>query len=175
MNKKLRLLVTQECPNHCPMCCNNSWDFSKLPVVDRWNYEEIMITGGEPLLYPTLISRLVRGIREVQRVMGIECKIYLYTSRITTLICGSLYEFDGVVYTPHSEKDIKEFLRVNDALLKTPPPSNISLRFNLFDNMRSLIPEDTDLHLWKVKDMQWIKDCPVPEGEDFRRISELWI
>lgn len=46
MNKKLRLLVTTQCPNKCPMCCNNSWDFSKLPVVDRWNYEQIMLTGG---------------------------------------------------------------------------------------------------------------------------------
>ena len=38
MNKKLRLLVITQCPNKCPMCCNNSWDFSKLPVVDRWDY-----------------------------------------------------------------------------------------------------------------------------------------
>lgn len=36
MNKKLRLLLTTRCPNKCPMCCNNSWDFSRLPVVDRW-------------------------------------------------------------------------------------------------------------------------------------------
>lgn len=49
---KLRLLVTTKCPNKCPMCCNNSWDFSKLPVVEHFNYKEIMITGGEPLLCP---------------------------------------------------------------------------------------------------------------------------
>ena len=174
MNKKLRLLVTQECPNHCPMCCNNSWDFSKLPVVDRWNYEEIMITGGEPLLYPAYVSRLIRSIREIQKVMGIECKIYLYTSRALPIVGGLLYEVDGIVYIPHSKADIREFLRVNTVLLYTPPMSNISLRLNLFNNMRSLIPEDTDLHRWKVKDIKWIKDCPVPEGEDFRRIAELW-
>ena len=45
--EKLRLLVTTKCPNKCPMCCNNSWDFSKLPVVEHFNYKEIMITGGE--------------------------------------------------------------------------------------------------------------------------------
>lgn len=33
--EKLRLLVTTKCPNKCPMCCNNSWDFSKLPVVEH--------------------------------------------------------------------------------------------------------------------------------------------
>ena len=57
-NKKLRLLLTTKCPNKCPMCCNNSWDFSKLPVVERWNYEQIMFTGGEPLLYPSNVDRL---------------------------------------------------------------------------------------------------------------------
>lgn len=42
MNKKLRLLLTTRCPNKCPMCCNNSWDFSRLPVVERWDYEQIV-------------------------------------------------------------------------------------------------------------------------------------
>ena len=50
MNKKLRLLVTAKCHNKCPMCCNNQFDFEKIPVVDRLDYEEISITGGEPLL-----------------------------------------------------------------------------------------------------------------------------
>ena len=45
MNKKLRLLVTTKCPNKCPMCCNNQFDFDKLPVVDRWDYDEIMISS----------------------------------------------------------------------------------------------------------------------------------
>lgn len=50
MNKKLRLLVTAKCHNKCPMCCNNQFDIEKIPVVDRFDYDEISITGGEPLL-----------------------------------------------------------------------------------------------------------------------------
>lgn len=49
-----------------------------------------------------------------------------------------------------------------------------SLRLNLFPDMKALLPKDIDLSLWKVKDMEWIENCPVPEGEDFRRIAELW-
>lgn len=64
--EKLRLLVTTKCPNKCPMCCNNSWDFSKLPVVEHFNYKEIMITGGEPLLFPEKLSNLAESIRTVQ-------------------------------------------------------------------------------------------------------------
>lgn len=48
-NKKLRLLVTEKCHNKCPMCCNNKFDIEKIPVVDRFDYDEISITGGEPL------------------------------------------------------------------------------------------------------------------------------
>lgn len=65
MNKKLRLLLTTRCPNKCPMCCNNSWDFSRLPVVDRWNYEEIMITGGEPLIHTNKVAELIRSILSI--------------------------------------------------------------------------------------------------------------
>lgn len=49
-----------------------------------------------------------------------------------------------------------------------------SLRLNLFADMKALLPKDIDLSLWKVKDMEWVKDCPVPDGEDFRRIKELF-
>lgn len=61
--EKLRLLVTTKYPNKCPMCCNNSWDFSKLPVVEHFNYKEIMITGGEPLLFPEKLANLAESIK----------------------------------------------------------------------------------------------------------------
>ena len=104
MNKKLRLLVTTKCPNKCPMCCNNSWDFSSLPVVDRWNYEEIMITGGGPLIHTNKVAELIRSIREV----------YVYTSiaawdRVRTILAYA----DGIVLTPHSQSDIDKFVELN--------------------------------------------------------------
>lgn len=40
--------------------------------------------------------------------------------------------------------------------------------------MKLLLPEHIDLSLWNVKEIEWVKDCPVPQGEDFRRIKELW-
>lgn len=80
MNKKLRLLVTTKCPNKCPMCCNNSWDFSSLPVVDRWDYEEIMITGGEPLIHTKKVAELIRSIQVISEVYTNIPKVYVYTS-----------------------------------------------------------------------------------------------
>lgn len=156
MNKKLRLLVTTKCPNKCPMCCNNSWDFSSLPVVDRWNYEEIMITGGEPLIHTNKVAELIRSIRVISEV---------YT--------------DGVVLTPHSQIDIDKFVELNSMMQEVKETKSDfikgkSLRLNLFADMKLLLPEHIDLSLWNVKEIEWVKDCPVPQGEDFRRIKELW-
>lgn len=79
--EKLRLLVTTKCPNKCPMCCNNSWDFSKLPVVEHFNYKEIMITGGEPLLFPEKLANLAESIKTVQKLAyGNKGKLFLYTA-----------------------------------------------------------------------------------------------
>ena len=83
MNKKLRLLVTAKCHNKCPMCCNNQFDFEKIPVVGRLDYDEISITGGEPLL-PDCNGKtmwLAHGIRSVFRTLGIPVpRLFLYTA-----------------------------------------------------------------------------------------------
>lgn len=96
--EKLRLLVTTKCPNKCPMCCNNSWDFSKLPVVEHFNYKEIMITGGEPLLFPEKLSNLAESIRTVQKLAyGNKGKLFLYTA-LADMLPNYIRYFDGVVY-----------------------------------------------------------------------------
>lgn len=177
MNKKLRLLVTTKCPNKCPMCCNNQFDFSKLPVVDRWDYDEIMITGGEPLLHISNVMVFLRNITVMCSIMGIPSpKIYIYTSLFDqSRIIEVLSLVDGIVLTPHKKEDIRLFTCINSNLLQCYHKfENRSLRLNLFPDMKELLPKDIDLSLWKVKDIEWVENCPVPEGEDFRRIANLW-
>lgn len=101
MNKKLRLLVTTDCPNKCPMCCNNQFDFSKLPVVDRWNYDEIMITGGEPLLFTDTLVGVLISIKELSSLTGNHPKLFIYTADCTNKIIKVLPHVDGIVLTPH--------------------------------------------------------------------------
>lgn len=185
MNKKLRLLVTTQCPNKCPMCCNNSWDFSKLPVVDRWDYEQIMLTGGEPLMKIESLIPLMISIRKVTSVMGINPKIYVYTAVCDSSTLNRVVTYaDGIVLTPHNKKDIKGFLEFNELInaynflrekkvLHVRAFEGKSLRLNLFPDIKELLKGE-DLSGWQVKDIHWIKDCPIPEGEDFRRIKELW-
>ena len=50
---KLRLLLFEECNRSCPGCCNRDWDLQPLPVCyDLPPYRIILLTGGEPMLYP---------------------------------------------------------------------------------------------------------------------------
>lgn len=177
MNKKLRLLVTTRCPNKCPMCCNNQFDFSKLPVVDRWNYDEIMITGGEPLLFVNPLIETLLSLESVFDMMGTEPKIYIYTADCTRNVAKVLPYVDGIVLTPHKELDIHHFITLNHYLRAHKDDYDVkdaSLRLKLFSDMKELLPKDTDLSLWEVRDVEWIENCPVPEGEDFRRIANLW-
>ena len=86
-----------------------------------------MITGGEPLLFPEKLANLAESIKTVQKLAyGNKGKLFLYTA-LADMLPNYIRYFDGVVYTPHS-----------------------------------------------VKDMQWIKDCPVPADEEFKRVAELW-
>jgi len=176
-NKKLRLLVTTKCPHHCPLCCNNSWNFDELPRVNRWNYQQIMITGGEPLIHPVRVQLLAHTIRSIADMQGTNPEIFLYTSICDRRLDRILDSVSGIVLTPHDKDDVEKFLKTNNRFLEMKRVgywSTISLRLNLFKDIKEMLPAETDLSLWKIKDMEWIKDCPVPEGEDFRRIEYLW-
>lgn len=172
-NKKLRLLVTAQCPHKCPMCCNKQFDLTKVPVVDRIDYDEIMITGGEPLLYPRSVCELIKGLRILRN--GTHTKFYVYTSIAHPIIFPTvLDEADGIVLTPHNEGSVDLFCRLNANLLRAPEKTaGKSLRLCLFPDIKQMLPRGIDLSLWQVKDIEWKKDCPIPDGEDFRRLPNL--
>lgn len=94
------------------------------------------------------------------------------------LICSPIISDTSMesFYTPHSVNDVHSLLEANNFLLdyKDELMESKSLRLNLFPDIKKHIPDNTDLSLWKVKDMQWIKDCPVPADEEFKRVAELW-
>lgn len=179
-NRKLRLLVTTDCPNHCPMCCNNQFNFDNLERVKDFDYDEIIITGGEPLLFYDAVINLIDAIKISNSILYPEEKVpkfYIYTSitKVTPVLAVLPY-VDGIVVTPHNKSDVASFEYLNKVvkIFNEYHSNEISFRLNLFKNIKDMLPKDIDLSLWHVKDMEWIKDCPVPKGEDFRRLPQLW-
>ena len=162
--RKLRLLLTKDCDRNCKGCCNKDWDLDNLPQVKDYSiYDEIYITGGEPMLYPKAILFKFLEIREVSTA-----KIYLYTANITNLF-QTLYiltYLDGITLTLHEQKDVKDFYAL-ELILRLIEMKNKSLRLNVFKG----IEVEEISSRWKVKkDIEWIKNCPLPKDEELMRI-----
>lgn len=165
---KLRLLITPDCFRLCEWCNNQYWDLDSLPVeTDFKPYSLIMLTGGEPLLYPGLVKRAIKDIRDQTAA-----PIYLYTAKLNDpqAIVEILYLIDGMSVTPHDQRDVEDFLVLNRMLLSLPNLPKKSLKLNLFDEGFQF--GKVDLSLWIVKNKTWIKEKHLPKGEVFKRYND---
>jgi len=159
---KLRLLITKDCNRSCKGCCNKDWDLDKLPIcTDFRGYSEVILTGGEPMLYPDKIINLCKEIRKQNNT----CKIYLYTADIKKFYDWYIDNIvDGVTVTLHEQRDVVAFKEYSGLY------SHLNLRLNVFKGIK--LPEYTGE--WIVqRDIVWIKDCPLPKGEVFMRVEDI--
>lgn len=164
---KLRLLLLEECNRKCKGCCNKGYDLKALPVCTSYEgYDEILLTGGEPLLNPTLIINTVKDII----AQNDTANIYVYTAKTKPAhsLCEILQWVDGLTLTLHTRKDLEPFIFFNDILCDTEAKS---LRLNVF---RGISLRGIDLSRWIIrKNIKWIKDCPIPQDEVFMRLETI--
>jgi len=167
MKRKLRLLVTDKCDRKCPGCCNKDWDLSALPLAtisELKDYDEILLTGGEPFTLLDIIE-IARGIKDLSRNKPVFC--YTACVKYLFLFRALLKYIDGITLTIHGQEDVFEFLKLQDYLKQVGVVEGKSLRLNVFKGITIPYIEP----FWAVKsDMVWIKDCPLPEGEVFKRM-----
>jgi len=160
--KKLRLLVTERCNRNCIGCCNKQWDLLTLPICEDFSsFDQIMLTGGEPMLMPQIVRSIIFKIRKTN-----QRPIFMYTAKVNDLqaILSTLFFLDGLTVTLHKQKDVKSFLKFNSIL---PDSCKKQLRLNIFEGIRI---SKIDLGKWIIKDnMKWIADCPLPDNEIFMR------
>lgn len=164
--KALRLILFKICPKSCEGCCNKDWDLDNLPVVQSFSgYDEVLLTGGEPMLDPDLVRKVIHQIRQE----NVTCKIYMYTAlpqHPNTI--GVLRELDGITITIREQRNVKDFYsfmyRVSDVLLVEK-----SIRVNIF---KGIVVSDSMLSRVNVKsDLEWIKNCPLPVNEVLMRLK----
>lgn len=149
----LRLLLFDACNRKCLGCCNEQWNLDALPVAtDFRGYDMVLLTGGEPMLHPTLVAMAADYIYSQTDV-----PIILYTA-MPQMLPRVMPYLDGVTVTLHEQADVAPFLAL--------PKLHGSLRVNVFAGI-----EVDDVPGWKMKrNVEWIEDCPLPEGEVFMRL-----
>ena len=160
--KTLRLLLTSVCNRSCPGCCNKDWDLKNLPkCISFKGYDEIILTGGEPMLFPSLLRKTISRIRRQTKA-----PIYIYTAHLENIAIAKEMFFlsDGLTVTLHEQEDILPWKLFNEII----PRNCKSLRLNVFSNVK--ITHES-MKGWKVKrNIEWIKNCPLPKNEVFMRI-----
>ncbi len=162
---KLRLFLFSECNRNCQGCCNKDWDLDNLRGCFSYKgFSEIMLTGGEPMLYPNVVRQAIRDIRNQTTA-----PIYLYTTKTNNQVelIKILNIINGITITLHNQKDVEPFLYFVQQI------GNIdkSLRVNIFKDINiGEIPKE-----WKVKNnIIWIKDCPLPAEEVFLKYIPIY-
>lgn len=171
----LRLLLTDLCGRNCPGCCNHQWDLTKLAVCkDFTPYKMVILTGGEPMLKPDLITGAIRRIKE----QNTTAHIILYTADVTDLpvLTTILPLLDGITVTVHHMDDWIPLYQFDKALKDAGTADRLSLRLNIFDEAQTKSPKcQYDRYLgcnWTIKDhITWIPNCPLPVNETFMRFQ----
>ena len=172
-----RVLVTKKCNRRCRGCVNKSLkNIDRVAFEDLLKYEEISITGGEPMLISERVVEMIHRLR----FQGYTGKIYLYTTDASNVgkywgadLC--IDEVDGITFTLHfnSNKnrlkvDLKN-LRKLDKYLRKHDRSGKSDRLyidsRIYDNeyAKSLTGG------WReIRPLEWIAngECEVPVGEE---------
>lgn len=163
---KARIICTYSCPRSCEGCCNKDWPFEPARPIERYtDFNEILLTGGEPLMFPERLWDLILQIRKVTKT-----KIYIYTAAIEmpfALNC-MMKVADGICLTLHTPNDIRLFNRFQS---RFPIPKDRSMRLNIFEKIG--YPKNTTG--WAVKkDIRWLKQCPLPQDEILYKLPILW-
>lgn len=168
MKKTARVIVTTNCNRNCPGCCNSK--INEIPdIVDismLANYEEIVITGGEPMLNPDSLLKFIKALRKQNK----EQKIYLYTAHLAMeehrKILGKL---DGITVTLHAEAtddDIRSLKYMSELLYVYME----DLDMRLFIDKRVYEKYDLSnirLQAWDVvRKLEWKENCCLAENED---------
>jgi len=165
-----RLLVTLDCPRNCDYCVNKlPWPEDTLKVIDSVHpllgYKEVLLTGGEPMLYPGVVLGVTRALKE----QNPKQKVYLYTARYDPRFKRIMEVIDGVTYTLHENTTVEDVEDFNAAQLDIVLASaeNKSNRLSLAPNITWAI--NIAPYIWrniKIKRWRTIEDGALPPQEN---------
>jgi len=166
--KSCRLIFTEICNRNCLGCCNKQFDMSEFESwkwKDVSQFNQVMVTGGEPMLFPHEVLAFGRRYRELDQYPGTQLILYTAFVKDLPMVNQILNLYNGMTLTLHDQGDVAGFERLNSRLLHNGP-YNLSLRLNVFKGVRLT---DRPYPLWQIKsDIVWLDSCPIPENEVIR-------
>ena len=170
---KARVLITEDCNRRCSGCCNT---YSQIMSPAQYIYSlvnlprelgEIMITGGEPMLYPEKTQRIARKLRGRYS----SSKLYLYSALYHDNLENIIPILDGFHYTIHKgakEKDLVLLDRLQ-GLLQRHQEDWCDKSFRLYVDDRVNLAVRIVPNVWsQVRISKWLTEQELlqqqPEG-----------
>ena len=124
MKKTARVIITFGCDRACEYCVNKyAYIINQAVRIKDLNqligFDEIVITGGEPLLY---IERTRNILMNLEYGMVPNVKKYLYTAIFNPNMHMIIDYLDGITYTVHTDHDedqlafdnFEDFIRIHN-------------------------------------------------------------
>lgn len=170
---KARVLITEDCNRNCSGCCNT---YSKIMRNAQYiddlgdlppRLSEIMITGGEPMLFPDKTERIARELRS----RSPSSRIYLYSALYHSNLENIIPIIDGLHYTIHegaTKGDLKLLDRLQ-GLLQAYRKDWSEKSFRLYIDNRVHLPVRVIPNVWTQVNMsKWLTERELldkqPEG-----------
>ena len=169
--KTARLIITYRCNRSCPGCCNGHGNSVRNieNIKELLEYEEIIITGGEPMLLGEDLHEFIHALRYNHNYAG---RIYLYTAFFkawNTRQSTMLAHINGITYTIHAESsDADIFMLKKLSELSTLGLNDFSSRLIIDSRVYKKYDfSNIDLTNWDViRKLQWKEDCKPAENEE---------
>lgn len=171
MKKVARVIVTYDCNRNCENCCNEHIEnVTEVHFEDLLKYEEIVITGGEPMIIGPRVVEMIHRLRE----NGYRGMIWLYTAELNVKRWADktvIREISGINYTFHykyTQRDLTLLKRLTEYLNKTDT-SEMHNRLIIDSRLKNEINwNDIGIDAWDcVRWLEWkTGECPVPDNEE---------
>ena len=175
---KARVLITKECNRSCSGCCNNFDSIMRYAqYIDTLSdlpqeLSEVMISGGEPMLFTERTLRLTEELKERYPFS----KLYLYSSYYNNTLEDIIPLLDGFQYTIHEGATEEDLLLLDNLqeLLDRHKEEWTDKSFRLYIDDKVDIPMRILPNVWnKAKVSTWlteeellnIQPNGLPEGE----------
>jgi len=167
-----RVIVTWKCDKDCDLCCNKNLPVQPQPctIEDLQGYDQVLITGGEPMLYPARLEEIIKKLR----AQAPENKVYLYSALYRPAMHHIVKLVDGIHYTlhhPFRQVDLDKFNRFHTMIDQY---RDKSFRLYIDPRIDWVIPIRPDQ--WsRVEVKPWMDACPLPEGEVLLELKEYMV